>query len=311
MSRRMLFAASTGGHLAQLVRLSDRFEPAEDSLWVTFRTPQSESLLEGRNVLHVPYIRPRDSRTTFSVYRQIRRLLRAERFDQAVSTGAALAVAVLPAARMAGIESTYIESVSRVDGPSQSGKILKALRAADLHTQHAAWSDRRWRVIPGVLNDFEAHVARPEAISPRLFVTLGTIEGFRFDAMIDAVLATGLADDRTVWQVGVTDRHDLPGEVRSEMSASEFHSAAVDADVVITHSGVGTILQLLDAGIYPIVVPRSRRSGEHVDDHQHQIARVVSEGGIAISSMPGDLTAGLVHRASTMRVSPVRKRTAV
>ena len=59
---RHLLAASTGGHLAQLCKWSATLGSSDDSLWVTFDTPQSRSLLDGRRVMHVPYIEPRDYR---------------------------------------------------------------------------------------------------------------------------------------------------------------------------------------------------------------------------------------------------------
>lgn len=55
---RQLLVASTGGHLAQIVKWAPRIGAAEDSLWVTFESPQSESLLDGRRVLKVPYVAP-------------------------------------------------------------------------------------------------------------------------------------------------------------------------------------------------------------------------------------------------------------
>ncbi|RFA22531.1 glycosyltransferase [Subtercola boreus] len=277
--RKFLFVASTGGHLAQLVRLSSRFDASEDSLWITFRSPQSESLLEGRRVLFVPYIRPRAFIKTAQTVSVVRSLLKRESFDEAISTGAALAVSVLPLAKLRGIKTTYIESVSRVNGPSLSGRILRALHSADLYTQHAQWADSRWKHIEGVLSEFET-IPKDTVSVPRLFVTLGTIERYRFDSLIDAVLDSGLADDSTTWQLGVTTRNDLPGEVHNLMSATEFDEAAQGADVVITHAGVGTILQLLEMGISPIIVPRRKSRDEHVDDHQDQIASLLRRLGV-------------------------------
>lgn len=304
MPRRMLFAASTGGHLAQLVRIAHRFDPTEDSVWVTFRTPQSESLLAGKNVVFVPYIAPRDVRNALRAFREIRLLLSRERFEGAVSTGAALAVAVLPAAKRASVPTTYVESVSRVKGPSLSGRILQFLHAASLFTQHDAWSDERWKKFPSVLSEFSTTATRAPVKSPRLFVTLGTIAKYRFDAVVDAVLATGLADSRTVWQLGSTDRDDLPGQVHKEMSASAFAQAVERADVVITHSGVGTILQLLESGVHPIVVPRSKAAGEHVDDHQFEIADLIRELGVGTVLRPTEMTAAAVIGASSLSTRP-------
>jgi UDP-N-acetylglucosamine transferase subunit ALG13 len=51
------------------------------------------------------------------------------------------------------------------------------------------------------------------------------------------------------------------------------------ADLVVTHAGVGSILCARRAGHRPIVVPRYRELGEHVDDHQVELTRALSELG--------------------------------
>ena len=43
--------------------------------------------------------------------------------------------------------------------------------------------------------------------------------------------------------------------------------------MVVTHAGVGSILTCLLNGKRPVVVPRLAGLGEHVDDHQLELAR--------------------------------------
>lgn len=301
--KKALLLASTGGHLAQLVRLEPTLGLSEDSLWITFKTPQSESLLKDkRRVLYVPYIRSRDWRSTLKVGMIIARVLRSEKFDTAISTGAALAVAALPQARLRGVETVYIESVSRVQGPSMTGRIIETLRAARLYTQHANWATHRWAPHPSVLETY-TRVAKKPAQRPSLFVTLGTIEGYRFDSLVDAILSTGLADERTVWQLGYTKRaDDLPGQVFSVLESDQFDSFARKADVVVSHAGVGSLINLLDQGIAPVLAVRRKARGEHVDDHQSQIADLAHSQGVAIAADAEDISADMVVRASGLAV---------
>lgn len=298
-----LFIASTGGHLAQLMHLSGAMDASADSLWVTFRTPQSEALLKGRRVLYVPYVRPRDVLGVIRAARVINRLLSREKFDRAVSTGAALALSGLPVATLRRIPAQYIESVSRVSGPSLTGRILATTRMADLYTQHESWAGKRWKHHQSVFGDYRTQT-RPATASPRLLVTVGTIEFYRFTALIDAVLATGLADERTLWQLGSTVVNGLPGTSVEQLDHEEFKRAAWDADVVITHAGVGTVLELLDFGIYPVIVPRRRSRNEHVDDHQTQIAALVGSLGVAAVAEADELTPDLIIGASGRVVLP-------
>lgn len=299
---KLVLAASTGGHLQELVRQASYLRPAEDSLWVTFRTPQSESLLRDRRVLHVPYVRPRDYAGVLRTVGIVRRALRGEHFDGAVSTGAAIALAVLPTARAAGIPSTYIESVCRVDGPSMTGKVLARLRLAELRTQHQSWAGGRWGTQPSVLATFARRERPVAAVPKKLFVTLGTIEGYRFDALIDAVLESGLAGPDTTWQLGYTDRDDLPGDVHRHLAPEEFDRVAAEADVVITHAGVGTLLGMLEQGIHPLMVVRRAERGEHVDDHQEQIADLVNRLGIGHAVEVEDLDAQALAEAARWEI---------
>jgi UDP-N-acetylglucosamine--N-acetylmuramyl-(pentapeptide) pyrophosphoryl-undecaprenol N-acetylglucosamine transferase len=304
VERRLVLAASTGGHLAQLVRLAPGLGAGPDSLWITFRNPQSESLLKGRNVLHVPYIQPRAARSAVQAFRQILPRIRAGGYEAAVSTGAGLALAALPAARIAGVPSLYIESVSRINGPSLSGRILARMRFAEMRTQHPSWADDRWGVHPSVLSTYQT-IPRPDrpAGDVGLFVTLGTIRGYGFRSLIDRVLELGLADDRTVWQLGDTRPHvELPGRVHQEMPASEFERCATQADAVITHAGVGTVLGLLELGIAPVVVPRRRFRGEHVDDHQQQLVQLLRDLGVGFAVEVGDLQPEIVAAAANHAV---------
>jgi UDP-N-acetylglucosamine transferase subunit ALG13 len=54
------------------------------------------------------------------------------------------------------------------------------------------------------------------------------------------------------------------------------------ADVVVTHGGPGAIWDALDARRATVVVPRRRRYGEHVDDHQVAFARHLERHGQVI-----------------------------
>ncbi|PPG43393.1 glycosyltransferase [Pseudoclavibacter sp. RFBA6] len=297
--RKLLLIASTGGHLAQLVRLQKRLGASDESLWVTFDTEQSKSLLRGKRVLHVPYVAPRDWRAMLRAARIINRRLKVEKFDSAVSTGAGLALAGLPMARKHKIPASYIESVSRVNGPSLSGRILYASRLAKMHTQHRAWARGRWIPVEPVLAEYRTAPVDlgtlPE--KPRMFVTLGTIRPYRFDALVDRLLASGVDLSRTTWQLGVTDRDDLPGTVHEYMTADQFEENSRDADIVITHAGVGTVMDLLNLGKSPVVVPRRAASGEHVDDHQQQITALLEKLDLGVPVQVDDLDLDSVRSA--------------
>jgi UDP-N-acetylglucosamine transferase subunit ALG13 len=63
------------------------------------------------------------------------------------------------------------------------------------------------------------------------------------------------------------------------MNTDEMASYIQEATAVVTHGGPATIAACLKAGKMPVVVPRLRRFGEHVDDHQLAYARVLAKRG--------------------------------
>ena len=304
---KLLLAASTGGHLAQLVRIEDSIGQDADSLWVTFDSAQSRSLLAGRRVLYIPYVKPRDWRGVVRAALVVGAAIRRERFDAAISTGAGLALAVFAVAKLRALRCIYIESVSRTDGPSLTGRIIEFLRLAHLYTQHESWSDHRWQFAGSVLASYESYVDDElTERSAKIFVTLGTIKPFRFDAAVDAVLALdGIDRDSIVWQLGVTTRDDLPGRVTDYLNAEQFENSAKSADIVVTHAGVGTILQLLSWGMYPVVLTRRSRRKEHIDDHQQYIAKLLQRHNLAKVVEVDELDEGAIGDAFNRRVRPL------
>ncbi|GAA5021895.1 glycosyltransferase [Terrabacter aeriphilus] len=278
--------------------------------WATFDDPQSRSLLAGETVHHVRYIAPRDLAATLSVGRDALRIVRRGRFDLVVSTGSAIAVPFLGAARALGRTSHYVESAARSQGPSVTGRIVSRIPGVRLHTQYSGWSGRRWQ--PGV-SLFDAYVAEdvsePRSRARRVVVTLGTMRTYEFRSAVDALLATlpeVLAPDAEVlWQVGCTDVSDLPIVARSSVPADEMRQAVETADLVIAHAGVGSALSALDAGLCPVLLPRRAARGEHVDDHQLYIAQALADRSIAVSCGSEELT--VEHLSRAMRTA-VRSR---
>jgi UDP-N-acetylglucosamine transferase subunit ALG13 len=303
---RHLLVATTGGHLAQLVKWSHIIGSDPNSLWVTFRSPQSESLLHGRRVLHVPYVGSRDVIRAARVFVQIMKDIdwRKEAFTSAVSTGAAVGIVGLAAAQLHRVPAFYFETVARVDGPTLSGKMASLSPWIQTYCQYESWANRRWKYRRSLIENY-SKVSRTPNPQPRLFITLGTNKTYRFDALVDAVLATGLANEETVWQLGITTRQGLPGTATVQLGSSEFEQCARDADVVITHAGVGTLMNLFDMGIYPVVVPRRAKRREVVDDHQLQIAGLLQSRGISLVTDPEQLTCDMLIEASANAVENV------
>lgn len=288
--RKLLLCASTGGHLWQLERIARSFSVSDDSLWVTFDSPQSRSLLAGRRVLHVPYISPRDFRGVLKAAVAIERALRNEPFDGVVSTGAGIALSTIVPTGRRRMRRLYIESVSRVTGPSLSGRLVHATRLYETWAQHPAWASGRWTYHGSVLGNLVARAGTDKEVR-RVFVTLGTIKPYGFGRLVERVAAILPPDVEVVWQLGVTPAPPaLRGEVHQQLSSEDFATETRRADVVITHAGVGSVIGLIESGIFPVVVPRRAAHGEHVDDHQEEISELVGNLGIGLVREADEIT---------------------
>lgn len=300
-----LLVSSNGGHLEQLVRLSERFEPEFDRVeFATFDSPQSRSRLDGWIVHHISNIPPRGWKQALAATGRARRLVKERGFTDVISTGAAVAVPFLLAAKSSGARAHYIESAARSQGPSLTGRIVQRLPKVNLYAQYKSWANDQWTysgaIFDGVVS---VDVSDPPERASRIVVTLGTID-FAFPRAVEAVqriLPDVAAENAEIlWQLGETLPAGPPG-AHGLVPAQRLTSAIRDADLVIAHAGVGSCLQILGAHRCPVLLPRLLKHGEHVDDHQLMIAQDLHDRGLAVTVDPEHMTADHARRAMAMR----------
>ena len=308
-ARRILAAASSGGHFKQLVRLVDRIPRLGEVTWLTYDRGPTVELLHaaGRtndHIVHAPYAAPRDVPNLLRNARIARRLLREDNYDLAISTGAGIAVAALPVARAKGIRSVFIESATRSDGPSLSGRILQRVPGVELCTQNPGFGPR-WRSVGSVHDDFEAGPPREVAKIERVVVSLGTIQPYGFRRLVDRLLTVLPVDAEVLWQTGATDVSDLPIRAREVVPADELQDAMLAADVVVAHAGTGTAMTAFELGRCPVLVPRRHAQDEHIDDHQVVTARALAERGLSsyaeVEDVDGDVLLDAAQRSVVRR----------
>jgi UDP-N-acetylglucosamine transferase subunit ALG13 len=111
-----------------------------------------------------------------------------------------------------------------------------------------------------------------------IFVSVGTHEA-PFDRLLRAVGELGL-DEQIVIQHGPS-RVRREGAVETDyLSFDEVVDYIRDARAVVMHAGVGSMMIALSNGKRPIVMARLHRFGEHVDDHQLELARRLEASGL-------------------------------
>ncbi len=107
-----------------------------------------------------------------------------------------------------------------------------------------------------------------------IFVVLGT-QKFQFNRLlkeIDYLIENGTIKDNVYAQIGHSDYVPQNFDYVTFLDKANFEKAILEADMIVSHSGVGTIISGLKLGKPIIVIPRQARFEEHIDDHQIEIA---------------------------------------
>ncbi len=152
-----------------------------------------------------------------------------------------------------------------------------------------------------------------------IFVSLGT-QDKQFNRIIDYVLSLKeevkeleeLEDTKIVFQIGQTklseeeknrivklnnnkenkeennkknkeknnEENNEDITVFSMLKPEEMKKYIINSSIVITHAGVGTIMECIEHNKDIIVLPRKEENGEHVNNHQEEIAFEMEKNGL-------------------------------
>ena len=100
---------------------------AEDRFWVTFDKEDANSLLAGERVYHCFFPTNRNIPNLIRNTGLAIRVLRKERPDLIISSGAAVAVPFFIIGKILGAKCVYVEVFDRVDKSTLTGKMLNGL----------------------------------------------------------------------------------------------------------------------------------------------------------------------------------------
>jgi len=113
-----------------------------------------------------------------------------------------------------------------------------------------------------------------------ILVTLGT-QKEQFTRLLDYIEKSNIKDEIIV-QAGYTKYNSSKMKIFDFIPYEEMNKYIDAADVVITHSGTGSVLMPLKKGKKVIVCARLQKYDEHVDDHQKQLLEVFKEEGYVL-----------------------------
>ena len=112
-----------------------------------------------------------------------------------------------------------------------------------------------------------------------VFVTLGT-QKQQFTRLLEDVENSNLLkDEEIIVQRGNTKYESKRLKLIDFISIDEMKQYIEKAEFVITHGGVGSIIDALNLGKKVLAVPRLKKYTEHVDDHQKEICEKLCEEG--------------------------------
>lgn len=127
-----------------------------------------------------------------------------------------------------------------------------------------------------------------------ILVTVGT-EKYPFNRLmiwIDLLSKSGflnVEDEEIVVQYGNCTILPMGVKVYKLLPEAEFSRLLKKARLIVAHCGEGTVDLLTELEKPFILVPRQHRFGEHVDDHQIELANALKTLDFSIAYSPGDL----------------------
>ena len=144
-----------------------------------------------------------------------------------------------------------------------------------------------------------------------IFVILGTQHNsfVRLLNEIERLINDGKINEKVIVQNGSTEYNSEKMELHNFISQEEFDKYVHEADLIITHGGVSSIVAPVKLGKTVIAIPRLAKYGEHVNDHQRQIIETFSKQGLIIGVDEVEELADAILKAKTFKPNKLESNT--
>lgn len=143
---KLCLVGSSGGHLTHLYMLKPYWSDKE-RFWVTFDKEDARSLLAGERMFPCYYPTNRSIKALIINTYKAWKIIRRERPDVIISSGAAVAVPFAYIGKLFGTKVVYVEVFDRVDHSTVTGRLIYPL--ADLFV--VQWEEMR-KIYPKAIN---------------------------------------------------------------------------------------------------------------------------------------------------------------
>jgi len=108
-----------------------------------------------------------------------------------------------------------------------------------------------------------------------IFVMVGT-HNLGFDRLVKKMDEIG-GKEKVVMQIGTTAYVPKNAEYFDFAGLKNIYEFIEEADVVVTHGGIGSISDTLAYGKPMVIVPRLKKFDEHTNDHQLDLAEEIEK----------------------------------
>jgi len=268
---KICYACSAGGHLEEISPLIAQVK-CDEYYFVTINRTDSRSILKNKKVFFVTDTNRNIVSTIRNFFQSINIFLK-NKPDIIITIGAGVALATCIIAKVYGRKIVFIETLAKIDTPSLFGRFLYPIADITL----LQWKEqkrfyKKGKYIGPLLN-FQ-NLRKPKK-KKQIFVTVGTNQ-FPFDRMIaemDKLAKTTLKRYKVFAQIG--NSHYIPRNIKFKkfLEYSEMKTLYKNSEIVVCQAGVGSITNALSNNCKTIIVPRYKRLGEHVDNHQLDISK--------------------------------------
>jgi UDP-N-acetylglucosamine transferase subunit ALG13 len=111
-----------------------------------------------------------------------------------------------------------------------------------------------------------------------IFITVGTHEQ-SFNRLVKKMdeLACKFPTQEIFMQTGYSTYIPKNVHYSAFLSPEEMNRKIENSEIIITHGGPASFMNVVGLGKVPIVVPRQKKFGEHVNDHQVTFSRAIEE----------------------------------
>ncbi len=120
---KICFVGSSGGHLTHLYMLKP-FWQNKERFWVTFEKEDAKSMLQGERLVGCYYPTNRSIKALIKNTILAFKVLKKEKPDLIISTGAAVAVPFFYVGKLFRAKTVYIEVFDRINKPTLTGKLV-------------------------------------------------------------------------------------------------------------------------------------------------------------------------------------------